>query len=45
MNNFNSIFGQILSLFARVELEKLVRQTGPKHGARGIHVGGILWSA
>lgn len=35
MNKFNSIFGQILGLFSRVEFERLVRQTGVEKGAKG----------
>lgn len=35
MNKFNSIFGQILALFPRVEFERLVRQTGAEKGAKG----------
>ncbi|MFN3467479.1 MAG: IS4 family transposase, partial [Candidatus Brocadiales bacterium] len=35
MNKFNSIFGQILGLFSRVEFEKMVRQTGAEKGAKG----------
>lgn len=34
MNKFSSIFGQILSLFPRLEFEKLVKETGSEHRAK-----------
>ncbi len=35
MNKYSSIFSQILSLFPRVEFEKLVKDTGAERGAKG----------
>jgi len=35
MNKFSSIFGQILSLFLRLEFEKTVKETKAEYGAKG----------
>jgi hypothetical protein len=35
MNKFNSIFGQILSLFSRADFQKEVRETRAERGAKG----------
>ncbi len=35
MNNFCSIFSQLLQLFPRVEFQHMVRQTHAEHHAKG----------
>jgi hypothetical protein len=35
MNKYSSLFSQLLSLFPRLEFERLVKQTGTEYGAKG----------
>lgn len=35
MNKYSSLFSQLLSLFPRLEFERLVRQTGTEYAAKG----------
>ena len=35
MNKYSSLFSQLLSLFPRLEFERLVKQTGTEYAAKG----------
>ena len=47
MNKYSSIFSQLLSLFPRLEFERLVKLTGTEYAAKGFsswgHYGAMLF--
>ncbi len=43
MNKYSSVFSQILSLFSRLEFEKLVDKTGAERGKGIYELITILW--